>query len=52
MQSAYEMWKTLEERFEKKGLPGQLFLKKKMLSMKLNEGEDLEKFILEFKKNY
>lgn len=42
------MWKTLEKKYEKKGLPGQLFLKKKLLSMKLREGESLEKFLTEF----
>lgn len=35
--SAYQMWVTLEKKFEKKGLPGQLFLKKRLLSMKLKE---------------
>lgn len=43
--TAYYMWKTLEEKFEKKGLPGQLYLKKKLLQMKLKEGESLQKFI-------
>lgn len=46
--TAYKMWTTLEEKYEKKGMPGQLFLKKKLLSMKLKEGEQLEKFIMEF----
>ncbi|KAG5892531.1 hypothetical protein JTB14_011120 [Gonioctena quinquepunctata] len=48
--SAYKMWEILEQRFEKKGLPKQLFLKRKMLSMKLKEGDSLEKFIGEFEK--
>ncbi|CAH1112192.1 unnamed protein product [Psylliodes chrysocephalus] len=39
------MWKLLEQKYEKNDLPGQLYLKKKMLSMKLNEGEDLNKFL-------
>lgn len=46
--TSHEMWKTLEDKFERKGLPGQLFLKKKMLQMKLREGENLENFILQF----
>uniref|UniRef100_A0A1Y1MQF0 Endonuclease n=2 Tax=Photinus pyralis TaxID=7054 RepID=A0A1Y1MQF0_PHOPY len=45
---AFSMWTVLENKFEKKGLTGQLFLKRKMLSMKLKEGEPLAAFILEF----
>lgn len=39
------MWKTLEDKFERKGLPSQLFLKKKLLKMR--ESDNLESFILE-----
>lgn len=46
--SAYEIWETLQERYEKKGLPGQLFLKKKFLSMRLGEGEDVHSFLMKF----
>lgn len=46
--TAYKMWKCLEEIYEKKGLPGQLYLKRKLLSMKLNEGECLDEFVLKF----
>lgn len=46
--TAFQMWKTLNDRYEKKGLPGQLYLKKKLLSMKLKENESLETFIQEF----
>ncbi|XP_056647144.1 uncharacterized protein LOC130451850 [Diorhabda sublineata] len=45
---AFDMWRTLETKYERKGLPGQLFLKKKLLSLKLEEGDSLEKFIMEF----
>lgn len=33
-ENTFHMWKTLKDRYEKKGLPGQIFLKK---------GESLEK---------
>ena len=46
--TACSMWKMLEQKHEKKGLPGQLYLKKKMLSMKLNEGESLKDFLDKF----
>lgn len=46
--TAFKMWMMLKDRYEKQGLPGQLYLKKKLLSMKLKENESLEKFILEF----
>lgn len=46
--TAYEMWIALKEKYEKKGLPGKMFLKKKLLSMKMKEGESLEKFIHDF----
>lgn len=46
--TAYKMWKTLKDKYEKKGLTGQLFLKKKLLNMKLNENESVEKFISDF----
>lgn len=48
MKTAFQMWETLREKYEKKGLPGQLYLKKKLLSMKLQEEECLEAFILQF----
>lgn len=46
--SAYDMWKMLEGRYEKKGLPGQLMLKRKLMSLRLREGESLEAFLSEF----
>lgn len=46
--TAFQMWQTLKEKYEMKGLPGQLYLKKKLLSMKLKENESLETFMREF----
>lgn len=46
--TAYEMWKMLGNKYEKKGLPGQLYLKRKLLSMKLKENECPIKFVEEF----
>lgn len=46
--NAFETWNVLVERYERKGLPGQLFLKRKLLSMKMKEGECLENFITQF----
>lgn len=46
--TAYSMWKSLEDRYEKKGIPGQLMLKKKLISMKLKNINDLEEFLTEF----
>lgn len=48
--SAYQMWEALEDKYEKKGLVGQLFLKKKLLSLKLKEGDSLDKYIQKFEK--
>lgn len=46
--TAYKMWKTLETKYETKGLPSKMFLKKKLLDMKLQEGEPLNKYIHDF----
>lgn len=46
--TAFEMWKTLEQKYEKKGLSGQMYLKKKLLSMKMNESEPMENFLNKF----
>lgn len=46
--TAFAMWESLKEMYQKKGLPGQLFLRRKLITMKLNEGENLEEFILRF----
>lgn len=49
-ESAYDMWKCLEEAFEKKGIAGQMFLRKKLLTMRYEEGESFDDFISEFDK--
>lgn len=46
--TAYNMWQTLEERYEKKGPPGQLRLRRNLMSMKLKEMDGLEVFLAEF----
>lgn len=46
--TAYSMWKNLEDRYEKKGIPGQLVLRKKLMSMKMKEDDDLEIFFANF----
>lgn len=46
--TGHAMWKCLESLYEQKGLSGQLYLKRKLMSLKLNEGEDLEEFMLKF----
>lgn len=46
--TSYDMWKCFEELYEQKGLTGQLFLKRKLMQLKLSEGEDLDKFLLQF----
>lgn len=47
-ENACQMWKALKDRYEKKGLHGQMFLKKKLMSLRLKEGESLENHIAEF----
>lgn len=49
-ESAYDMWKCLEEAFEKKALAGEMFLSKKLLTMRYKEGESFDDFISEFDK--
>lgn len=46
--TAYGMWSALEQMYERKGLPGQLFLKRKLFSMRLKEGENMETFLRQF----
>lgn len=46
--TAYGMWKSLKERYEKRGIPGQLMLRKKFMSMKLSDIFKLEEFLSEF----
>ena len=47
-ETAYSMWMALEEMHEKQGLPGQLDLERKMMSLKLQENENLDEFIGRF----
>lgn len=46
--TAYKMWATLEMRYEKKGIPGQMVLRKKLIGMKLKEARNLETFLTKF----
>lgn len=47
-ETAYSMWKTLEDRYEKKGIAGQMMLRKKLICIKLEEGGNLETFLAQF----
>lgn len=47
-QTAYSMWNALKERYEKKGIPGQIMLRKRLMSLKVKEDDDLEDFIKQF----
>lgn len=42
------MWKSLREIYEKKGLSGQLILRRKLMSMKTDANEKLEDFLSKF----
>ncbi|KAF2905625.1 hypothetical protein ILUMI_00551 [Ignelater luminosus] len=46
--SSYSMWKALCNVYEKKGLAGQLGLRKKLLNLKMKENENLEDHIKTF----
>lgn len=46
--TAHGMWKSLEEKYEKKGIPGQMIIRKQLMCLKLKEGEDLEVFLSKF----
>lgn len=46
--TAYAMWKSLKDIYERKGLSGQLFLRRKLMSMKMRENEKLEDFLIKF----
>lgn len=46
--SVFSMWKSLESRYEKKGMPEQIVLRKRIMAMKFKEQEDLEVFLTEF----
>lgn len=42
------MWKSLKDMYERKGLSGLLFLRRKLMSMKMKENEKLEDFLMKF----
>ncbi|KAL1449198.1 hypothetical protein WDU94_000417 [Cyamophila willieti] len=46
--TAVEMMRKLMEKYEQKTLAEKLFLKKKLMNMKFEEKEDLEKFLTEY----
>lgn len=47
-ETGYAMWKSLREIYEKKGLSGQLILRRKLMSMKMDANEKLEDFLSKF----
>lgn len=46
--TAFSMWDCLKNRYEKKGIPGQLMLRRKLMTMKLTDVSKLEEFLAEF----
>lgn len=44
----YAMWKSLKDMYERKGLSRQLFLRRKLMAMKMKENEKLEDFLMKF----
>lgn len=46
--TAYDMWTSLQEVYEKRSLSGKLFLRRKLMSMKMNEEEKLDDFLSKF----
>lgn len=46
--TVYQMWTALEIVFQRQGVASQLYLRRKLLTMKLKEGEHLEKHLLKF----
>lgn len=47
-ETAYDMWITLQNVYEKRSLSGKLFFRRKLMSMKMNEGENLNDFLSKF----
>jgi len=45
-----EVWSALSEVFERKGVSNRMFLRRKLLTFKMENGEDLENHLLEFDK--
>lgn len=46
--TAYDMWISLQDIYEKRSLSGKLFLRRKLMSMKMNEEEKLDDFLSRF----
>uniref|UniRef100_A0A8D8WYB7 Copia protein n=1 Tax=Cacopsylla melanoneura TaxID=428564 RepID=A0A8D8WYB7_9HEMI len=46
--TAYDMWKSLSDSYEKKGLCGKMILKKKLLSMKMSDSETVQEYTQRF----
>lgn len=47
-ETSYEMWKSIQEMYERRGLSGQLLLRRKLMSLKMEETDKLDDFILNF----
>lgn len=47
-ETAHEMWRALENTYEKKGLCGTLMKKRKLLGMKMIENEPIQQYIQRF----
>ncbi|KAK9716797.1 protein of unknown function (DUF4219) [Popillia japonica] len=47
---SFDVWETLKEIFERKGIKSQLLLRRKLLAMKYNENETLQNHLLVFDK--
>ncbi|KAK9681006.1 Ankyrin repeats (3 copies) [Popillia japonica] len=47
-ETVYDMWESLEKRYEKKGMPGHLMLRRTLMTMRLAEQDDLEVFLKDF----
>lgn len=46
--TAFQMWEALKAVFQRKGVAGQLYLRKKLLTMKLESGNSLESHFIKF----
>lgn len=46
--TSYEIWKTLEKLFERKSISSQIYLRKKLLTLKYVENESMQEHILSF----
>ncbi|KAK9680835.1 hypothetical protein QE152_g38802 [Popillia japonica] len=46
--TSFQMWKALEDVFQRKGMASQLYLRKKLLTMKYRESERIENYFIKF----